>query len=138
MKRKIIFCIFALTALTLSGCTQKSNQSTENSTPNSTTNSTTPSTDTTQSATQAPSGTAQNSGTETTTISEDEAKQIALDRVSGAATQDIVKFKSDYDNGMLRYEGKIHYNQQEYEFEIDAYSGEIVEWDVEPLHNGNA
>lgn len=138
MKRKLIFCMLALTALTLSGCTQKSNQGTENSTPNSTTNSTTPTTDASQSTTQNATDTAQNSTNQTTMISEEEAKQIALDQLTDATVQDIVEFKSDYDNGMLRYEGKIHHNQEEYEFEIDAYSGEIVEWDVEPLHNGDS
>ena len=41
---------------------------------------------------------------------------------------------SDYDNGRLQYEGKLFYDQTEYEFEIDGYSGEILEWDVEPLY----
>lgn len=68
------------------------------------------------------------------TISEENAKQIALEQVSGATAQDIREFKSDYDHGKLKYEGKIYYQQQEYEFEIDGYNGTILEWDVEPIH----
>lgn len=67
-------------------------------------------------------------------INEDNAKQIALDQVPGATLQDIRKFKSEYDNGKLEYEGKIFYDQKEYEFEIDGYTGTILEWDVEPIY----
>lgn len=71
------------------------------------------------------------------TISSDKAKQIALEKVPGAAEKDIKKFKSDYDNGRLEYEGKIYYEQKEYEFEIDGHSGEILEWDEETIHNAS-
>ena len=70
------------------------------------------------------------------TISADEAKKIALKQVSGATEQDLREFESDYDNGKLKYEGKIYYKQTEYEFEIDGYDGTILEWDVEPIYGG--
>ena len=66
-------------------------------------------------------------------ITADAAKQIALEQVPGAAAQHIREFESDYDNGKLQYEGKIYYEQTEYEFEIDGHNGEILEWDVEPI-----
>ena len=66
-------------------------------------------------------------------ISEKEAKKIALDNVSGATERDIREFHLDYDNGKYLYEGKIFYNQKEYEFEIDGESGKITEWDEEPI-----
>lgn len=71
-------------------------------------------------------------------ISEEKAKQIALAKVEGATEQDIRKFKSEYDNGRLEYEGKIYYDNQEYEFEIDGYTGEILEWDVETIYGTSA
>lgn len=71
------------------------------------------------------------------TISADEAKKIALDQVPGATTDHIREFESGYDNGKPQYEGKIYYEQKEYEFEIDGYSGTILEWDVEPIYGGN-
>ena len=69
-------------------------------------------------------------------ITADDAKKIALDKVSGAAASDIREFKSDYDNGRLQYEGKIYHEQKEYEFEIDGYTGKILEWDVEAIYGG--
>lgn len=71
-------------------------------------------------------------------ISEADAKQIALAKVEGATEQDIRKFKSEYDNGRLEYEGKIYYGNQEFEFEIDGYTGEILEWDVETIYGAQA
>ena len=75
--------------------------------------------------------------TNTRTITEDEAKKIALDKVPGATSEHIREFKTDYDNGKLKYEGKIYYNQKEYEFEIDAHSSTILEWDEEPIYGAN-
>ncbi len=60
-------------------------------------------------------------------ISTDRAKQIALARVAGATKENIKKFHSDKDS----YDGVIYYNGTEYEFEIDAFTGRIIDWDVE-------
>lgn len=73
-------------------------------------------------------------GTGTNTISAEDAKQLALNQVPGATINDIRKFKTDYDDGRLQYEGKIIYNGMEYEFEIDAYSGSIRDWSAEPMY----
>ena len=54
--------------------------------------------------------------------------------VPGAAESDIYEFETDRDDGRLEYEGKIIYNNTEYEFTIDGYSGAIREWDAEPFH----
>ena len=37
------------------------------------------------------------------------------------------------DDSVREYEGEIHYNGMEYEFEINAYDGTILEWDEEPI-----
>ena len=71
-------------------------------------------------------------------ISEEKAKKIALDKVPGATEQDIREFKTDYDNSRLEYEGKIYYEQKEYEFEIDGHTGTILEWDEEPIYGEHA
>lgn len=68
------------------------------------------------------------------TVSEATAKQTALARVSGAAASDIYEWKLDYDDGRPEYEGKIIYGGTEYEFTIDAASGNITEWDAETLN----
>ncbi len=68
-------------------------------------------------------------------ISEERAKQLALAQVPGASESNFRKFKQDYDDGRLEYEGEIYYNGMEYEFEIDAYSGAFRNWDSEPIHD---
>ena len=53
------------------------------------------------------------------------AKQIALAKVPGATLRNIKDFDED------SYEGEIHYRGYTYEFEIDAYTGRITDWDVD-------
>jgi len=64
-------------------------------------------------------------------ISSDEAVQSALARVPGATVTNLTEFNRDYENGRLEYEGEIHYNGYEYDFEIDADTGTITKWEVE-------
>ena len=66
-----------------------------------------------------------------TAITAEQARAIALAEVPGAAESDIYEFETDRDDGRLEYEGKIIYNNTEYEFTIDGYSGAIREWDTE-------
>ena len=68
------------------------------------------------------------------TVSEATAKQTALARVSGATEKDIYEWKLDYDDGRPEYEGKIIYGGTEYEFAIDAASGNVTEWEAETLN----
>ena len=69
-----------------------------------------------------------------TAITAEQARAIALAEVPGAAESDIYEFETDRDDVRLEYEGKIIYNNTEYEFTIDGYSGAIREWDAEPFH----
>lgn len=64
-------------------------------------------------------------------ISSDEAVQSALARVPGATVANVTEFNRDYENGRLEYEGEIHYNGYEYDFEIDANTGTVTKWEVE-------
>ena len=61
-------------------------------------------------------------------VSRDEAAKTALGKVSGATEKDV-RIELDYDDGRYRYEGDIIYNGIEYDFEIDADSGRILEWE---------
>lgn len=63
---------------------------------------------------------------------EAEIRSIALAKVPGATEKDI-RLSLDRDDGRLSYEGRIVYEGMEYEFEIDAYSGAIREWDAESV-----
>lgn len=66
-------------------------------------------------------------------ITEKKAKELALSQVPGATENDIYEFEVDKDDGHTEYEGKILYNDMEYEFEIDAYSGAFRSWEAEPI-----
>lgn len=63
-------------------------------------------------------------------ISLEKAKSIALAKVSGATSSNI-QIEQDYDDGMVIYEGEIHYQCMEYEFEINGANGAIIEWSAE-------
>ena len=72
----------------------------------------------------------QGAGSTAASISEDDAAAIALERVPGAAANDL-RIHLDHDDGRLVYEGEIVYDRMEYEFKIDALSGSILEWESE-------
>ncbi len=60
-------------------------------------------------------------------ITMDDAQQIAIDRVGGG---EVVKAKfKDHKRGRARYEFEIIYNGYEYEVDIDAATGEVVEFE---------
>ena len=65
-------------------------------------------------------------------VSIEEAKKIALDKVPGATEKDI-HIGLDYEDGKSVYEGTIFYKQIEYEFEIDAQNGKIWSWEAESI-----
>lgn len=73
------------------------------------------------------------SGSNSVTVSEADAKQTALGRVSGATEKDIYEWQFDYDDGRPEYEGKIIYGGTEYDFTIDASNGSVVEWEAESV-----
>ena len=68
-------------------------------------------------------------------IGDAKAKQIALDRVSGAKESDLTKFHLETDDGRQVYEGEIRYNDKEYDFEIDAVSGDVVNWEEDSIYD---
>lgn len=68
-------------------------------------------------------------------IGDAKAKQIALDRVSGAKESDLTKFYLETDDGRQVYEGEIRYNDKEYDFEIDAVSGDVVNWEEDSIYD---
>ena len=65
-------------------------------------------------------------------ISEDKARSIALGKAKadGAVIEYI---KLDKDDGRRVYEGEMRDNSYEYDFEIDAYTGTVIDWDVDNL-----
>lgn len=67
-------------------------------------------------------------------ISEKKAKNIALGQVEGATESDL-RIHRDNDDGKDIYEGSIIYNETEYDFEIDAQTGDIIEWSSESVYD---
>lgn len=62
----------------------------------------------------------------------EDAKAAAL-KAAGLAAADVIwgKVKTDYEDGRLIYEGEFYYNGLEYEFEIDAATGAVLDWDID-------
>ncbi len=63
-------------------------------------------------------------------IGEDQARQTVLSRVPGASIDDISVHLQE-DDGRLEYTGRLLYDGMLYEFQIDAYSGSLIEWEAE-------
>ncbi len=73
--------------------------------------------------------TSQSSGTY---IGVDEAKSIAVSH-AGLSVSDVTfkKAKLDDDDGRVEYEIEFYYGNMEYEYDIDAVSGSILDFDME-------
>lgn len=67
-------------------------------------------------------------------VSEETVKQTVLAKVPGA-TESNLRMQLESDDGRQQYEGIIVYDEMEYEFEVDAYSGAIREWDAESVYD---
>lgn len=66
-----------------------------------------------------------------TIISADDARKIALEQVSGATDEHIREFDRDYDDGRLKYEIEIFFENKEYTFDIDARDGSVLERELD-------
>lgn len=127
MKKILVITLILSLAVFAVGCSAQDSQSTSH-------------TDITD-VTQAVSETATESVTEVVTqaptqsdtvasISEDKAKEIALSH-AGLSEADVTGLiaKLDYDDGVLSYEIDFRQGNTEYDYEIDAKTGEILSYD---------
>ena len=65
-------------------------------------------------------------------VTEEQAKQVALAHAGFKAEEvRFVKSKLDYDDGRKEYEIEFIANNLKYEFNIDAASGRITEYDID-------
>ena len=123
MRKKLIIFFMAAMVMTVgAGCSSGDDDTAQQSTTASTAAQTTASAQTTAAAQQ-------------NVIGDAKAKQIALDRVSGAKESDLTKFHLETDAGRQVYEGEIRYNDKEYDFEIDAVSGDVVNWEEDSIYD---
>ena len=63
-----------------------------------------------------------------TALDEEGARALVLARIPGAA---IVEFERDSDDGRTIYKGEAVLDGWEYDFEIDAASGEFIKWEAD-------
>ena len=123
MRKKLIIFLMAVLVMAVgAGCSSGDDDTAQQSTTASTAAQTTASAQTTAAAQQ-------------NVIGDAKAKQIALDRVSGAKESDLTKFHLETDDGRQVYEGEIRYNDKEYDFEIDAVSGDVVNWEEDSIYD---
>lgn len=64
------------------------------------------------------------------TLTMEQARQKVAERIPGVDPAGIY-IKEDYDDGRLKYEGEVYYNQTKYEFELDAATGAFTDWEEE-------
>lgn len=88
----------------------------------------------------AQNNTVQSGDAQGTMMTEEEAKKLALSYIE-ITEEDVTFIKCDLEND----DGKAYYDvefytldQNDYDFEIDPYTGEIIEWDVEPIYDVNS
>lgn len=125
MKKKITLTIISMLALLLvAGCSSNDGGAQENG-----------GTETTASADQGTTEARKDTSVDgkQDVIGDTKAKGIALARVSGAKESDVTKFKLETDDGKQKYEGEIRHNGKEYDFDIDAVTGEILDWEEEAI-----
>lgn len=73
-------------------------------------------------------------GTGTTPITPSQAGAIAVEKSGGG---DVVQIEKDFEkNGRVVYEVEVISAAGEHELEIDAHTGEILEYSEERFHNG--
>ena len=62
------------------------------------------------------------------------AKAAALEKAGLKDTEvNWGRVHEDYEDGRLVYEGKFFHESEEYEFEADAVTGEIISWERENM-----
>ena len=66
----------------------------------------------------------------TGTLTIEQARQKVAERIPGV-NLDSIYMKEDRDDGRLRYEGEVYYNQTKYDFELDAATGTFTDWEEE-------
>lgn len=138
MRKKLVIFLMVLTTMAVAaGCSSGANtgQAETQATVPTAAQATLPATEqATEPAAAQTAPAAQTTAPAQALIGDAKAKQIALQRVSGAKETDIIKFKLDYDDGRQQYEVEIIYNGMEYDCDIDAVSGEVLSWSEESIY----
>jgi len=122
--KKIILFILAVSCFTvMSGCAASGTESNDATT--------LPQTDTTQ-TTESPVASSDPTSSTSTYIEESEAKAAALEH-AGVAESEVtyVNVKLDHDDGATVYDIEFYIDNKEYDYEVDAYTGDILSYDYD-------
>ncbi len=68
-------------------------------------------------------------------VSEENVKKMIFMLIEGSSDKDIRKLKKEMDDGRWKYDVEVIYNGMEYEFEIDAKTGEILNFESESIYD---
>ncbi len=119
MNKKTLFCMIVLTALLLSGCTQNNSQGSENTS------------GTGSSPTDSMSGSTQSTTSGQNMLTEEEARQIALAHANLTVDQvSFTKSEVDREDGRIVYDIEFYtQDNREFDYEIDPYTGEVLDYD---------
>ena len=72
------------------------------------------------------------------TVTIDEAKEIALKHAGLTSDQvSFVEVESDVDNNIEKYNIEFYYNNQKYDYDINAVNGQIIQYDLEGVINNS-
>ncbi|OTP19985.1 PepSY domain-containing protein [Enterococcus mundtii] len=66
---------------------------------------------------------------------EERIRTIVLSRVPGSRDVDIRHLKKEEDDGLTIFEGTLLYKELEYDFEIDAQTGDVRSWEIESIYD---
>lgn len=122
--KKIIVCLLAIScfAVFIGGCAASGTESDV-----SETSLQTDTTQTTELAVASPTDSASS-----TYIEESEAKTVALEHAEVTESEvTYVNVKLDYDDGRTVYDIEFYTGNTEYDYEIDAYTGDILSYDYD-------
>ena len=117
MKKLSLAVIIITVSISLAGCTNsgRASNGNENNTESTTKN---------------------NNENNTGDISLDKAKEIALSH-AGLSNEQVtfVQAKKDFDDGIQKYEIEFYCNGKEYDYEINASNGQIIQYDHDIEYN---
>ena len=129
MKKLSLAAIILTVSISLVGCTNSGVASDNNK---NNTESTTQNSNESNVQNSSESNTQNNNINNTGEISLDKAKEIALSHAGLSSDQvTFVQANKDFDDGIQKYDIEFYCNGKEYDYEINAYNGQIIQYDYD-------
>ena len=131
MKKAKLAAIMIIISISLVGC-NNSGVSNSGATNESTTN------QNTTNQTETNSGITNNEVVGANKITIDQAQEIALNHAKLTAEQvSFIRTESEFDDGIEKYNIEFYYNNQKYDYDINAVNGQIIQYDLEGVINNS-